>query len=161
MAKVNGGTSSCRAMVMAGQLLSKPSPLSQQNNRHQRFLKLQRRMATTSAAGRGNKIPALVQPDLASTVSLSDRHGVSNRSLIYRDVKAFLNEIGGDAREARYWLTQFQRASLSQAPAFAVLEVSFGRLSQEGMNGKSFVNTCSVTELGSCSGCGASSVVTT
>lgn len=111
---------------MAGQLLAKPSPLSQQNsNRQQRFLKLQRRMmATTSAAGRGNKIPALVQQELPTSLTLSDRHGVSNRSLIYRDVKAFLNEIDGDAREARYWLTQFQKASLSQAPAFAVLEVS-------------------------------------
>ncbi|KAL2100569.1 hypothetical protein ACEWY4_002330 [Coilia grayii] len=119
MAKVNGGSSSCRAMVIAGQLLSKPSPLCQQNDRHQRFLKLQRRMMATR---RGNKTPALVQTEMPSTVLL-DRNGVSNRTLIYRDVKAFLNEVGGDPREARYWLTQFQRASLSQAPAFAVLEV--------------------------------------
>ncbi|XP_041943807.1 N-acetylglutamate synthase, mitochondrial isoform X1 [Alosa sapidissima] len=123
MAKVNGGTSSCRAMVMAGQLLSKPSPLSQQNNRQQRFLKIQRRMMAANAAGRGNKTPAWVQQEMPSFLSLSDRHGVSNRTLIYRDVKAFLNEIGGDPREARYWLRQFQRANLSQAPAFAVLEV--------------------------------------
>ncbi|XP_063071371.1 N-acetylglutamate synthase, mitochondrial [Engraulis encrasicolus] len=122
MAKVNSGASSCRAMVMAGQLLSKPSPLCQQNDRHQRFLKLQRRMMATNAAGRGSRITALAQPEMPSTVLL-DRHGVSNRALIYRDVRAFLNEVGGDPREARYWLTQFQRASLSQAPAFAVLEV--------------------------------------
>lgn len=47
----------------------------------------------------------------------------SNRTLIYRDVKAFLSEVGGDPREARYWLTQFQRATSPQAPAFAVLEL--------------------------------------
>ena len=134
MAKVNAGTCSCRAMVMAGQLLSKPSPLSQQNNRQQRFLKLQRRVMATSAAGRGNKTPALVQQEIPSSLPLSDRHSVSNRTFIYRDVKAFLNEIGGDPREARYWLTQFQRANLSQVPAFAVLEVSFGQL--VGMNGR-------------------------
>lgn len=46
-----------------------------------------------------------------------------NRTLVSRDVKAFLNEVGGDPREARYWLTQFLRASSAQAPAFAVLEL--------------------------------------
>lgn len=111
-------------MVMAGQLFSKPSPLHHPNNGQQRFLKLQRRVMATSAAGPGNKAPTLIQPEIPCSIPQYDRLGVSNRTLIYRDVKAFLNEIGGDPREARYWLTQFQRANLSQAPAFAVFEVN-------------------------------------
>ncbi|KAF3847037.1 hypothetical protein F7725_004115, partial [Dissostichus mawsoni] len=51
----------------------------------------------------------------------SDRQ--PNMNLIHRDVKAFLREVGGNPREARYWLTQFQRASAAKSPAFAVLEV--------------------------------------
>uniref|UniRef100_H3D0R6 N-acetylglutamate synthase, mitochondrial n=1 Tax=Tetraodon nigroviridis TaxID=99883 RepID=H3D0R6_TETNG len=47
----------------------------------------------------------------------------TSRNLIYRDVRAFLSEVGGDPREARYWLTQFQSATATQSPAFAVLEV--------------------------------------
>ncbi|XP_062310886.1 N-acetylglutamate synthase, mitochondrial [Osmerus eperlanus] len=123
MAKVNSSTSSCRAMVMAGKYLSNPSPVLSQSTGHRRMLKLQRRLASSNAAGHGSKIPALGHQDFPNSFSASDRHVLSTRTLIYRDAKAFLNEIGGDPREARYWLTQFQRASLSQAPAFAVIEV--------------------------------------
>ncbi|CAL8301515.1 unnamed protein product [Merluccius merluccius] len=78
-----------------------------------------RRAASSSAADSGRQPAAWAQQeDLAR-----DRHARSNRTLIYRDVKAFLKEVGGDPREARYWLTQFQRASSPQAPAFAVLEL--------------------------------------
>ncbi|XP_066497557.1 N-acetylglutamate synthase, mitochondrial [Hoplias malabaricus] len=122
MAKMNGGASGCRAIVMAGQLLSKPSPLAQQQKSgQQRFAKLQRRMMAGTTAGQGSRTPSWSQQEAPGTASHSDRNVWSNRTLIYRDVKAFLNEVGGDPREARYWLTQFQRAS--QAPAFAVLEI--------------------------------------
>ncbi|KAG9343813.1 hypothetical protein JZ751_013194, partial [Albula glossodonta] len=81
-------------------------------------------MSSSNDAGHRSKIPAYVaQLDPPGSLTAADRHALSNRTLIYRDVKAFLSEIGGDPREARYWLTQFQRASLSQCPAFAVLEV--------------------------------------
>ncbi|XP_072549698.1 N-acetylglutamate synthase, mitochondrial isoform X2 [Salminus brasiliensis] len=124
MAKVNGGTPGCRAIVMAGQFLSKPSPLAQrQHSGQQRFAKLQRRMMSASNAGPGSKTPVWNQQEAPGSVSASDRNVWSNRTLIYRDVKAFLSEVGGDPREARYWLTQFQRANRSQAPAFAVLEI--------------------------------------
>ncbi|KAI4888110.1 hypothetical protein NFI96_021827 [Prochilodus magdalenae] len=124
MAKVNGGASGCRAIVIAGQLLSKPSPLAQrQNSGQQRFAKLQRRMMSASTAGKGSKTPVWTQQEAPASVSPADRNIRTNRTLIYRDVKAFLNEVGGDPREARYWLTQFQRANRSQAPAFAVLEI--------------------------------------
>ncbi|XP_028821098.1 N-acetylglutamate synthase, mitochondrial-like [Denticeps clupeoides] len=118
MAKVTGG-----AMVIAGQLLSKPLTLSQQRNNRLRPLELQRRVMATSVAGQGTRTPASPPQDHIGAPSLSDRHVASTRTFIYRDVKAFLNEVGGDPREARYWLTQFQRANLTQAPAFAVLEV--------------------------------------
>ncbi|TKS92401.1 N-acetylglutamate synthase, mitochondrial [Collichthys lucidus] len=98
MAKVNSGSSGCRAMVMAGKYLSSPSPPALTRNsghRQRRMFGPQRRMASSDAAGAGGKT---------------------------RDVKAFLNEVGGDPREARYWLTQFQRAASAQSP-FAVLEV--------------------------------------
>ncbi|KAJ7992190.1 hypothetical protein DPEC_G00275960 [Dallia pectoralis] len=124
MAKVNSGTSSCRAMVMAGKYLANPLPgLAPSTGQHQRMLKIQRRLGSSQAAGKGGNTPALAQQEFHSSLSASDRHVRSNRTLIYRDVKAFLNEIGGDPREARYWLTQFQRANLAQSPAFAVLEV--------------------------------------
>lgn len=111
-------------MIMAGQFLSKPSAQVQIKNRRM-FLELQRRMSSRGDAGHRSKIPAyLAQPDATGSLTAADRHALSNRTLIYRDVKAFLSEIGGDPREARYWLTQFQKANVSQSPAFAVIEVS-------------------------------------
>ncbi|XP_051573537.1 N-acetylglutamate synthase, mitochondrial [Myxocyprinus asiaticus] len=123
MAQVNSGSSSCRAMVMAGQFWTKPSALrQQQSGHHQRRLSaLNQRMRSASSAGHGRKTPAWTQQEVPNYTSPIDRNAWSNRTLIYRDVKAFLKEIGGDPREARYWLTHFQRAGLS--PAFAVLEV--------------------------------------
>ncbi|XP_036409431.1 N-acetylglutamate synthase, mitochondrial [Megalops cyprinoides] len=123
MAKVNTGSSRCRAMIMAGQFLSKSSAVVQDNSQRV-FPKLKRHMSSPGAAGGWSKIPAsLAQPESPNCVTAADRHVLSNRTLIYRDVKAFLSEIGGDPREARYWLTQFQKAHLTQSPAFAVLEV--------------------------------------
>ncbi|XP_073689579.1 N-acetylglutamate synthase, mitochondrial [Garra rufa] len=123
MAKVNSGSSGCRAVVMAGQFWTRPPAPSQQwSGHHQRRLtSVNQRMRASSAAGRGSKSPARSQQELPYYGSLSERNVWANRRLIYRDVKAFLNEVGGDPREARYWLTHFQRAGSS--PAFAVLEV--------------------------------------
>lgn len=126
MAKVNSGSSGCRAMVMAGRYLSNPSPpvLTRAPGQQQRrMLGPPRRMMSSNAAGTGGKTAALAQPEHLGYFSAADRQVLANRNLIYRDVKAFLNEVGGDPQEARYWLTQFQRASASQSPAFAVLEV--------------------------------------
>ncbi|XP_071759472.1 N-acetylglutamate synthase, mitochondrial [Centroberyx gerrardi] len=128
MAKVNSGSSGRRAMVMAGKYLSgpaaAPSALLQSSGQQQRrMFRLQRRFVSSNAAGTGGKTAALAQQEYPGFFSAADRHALANRTLIYRDVKAFLNEVGGDPREARYWLTQFQRATSAQAPAFAVLEV--------------------------------------
>ncbi|XP_058626277.1 N-acetylglutamate synthase, mitochondrial isoform X2 [Onychostoma macrolepis] len=116
MAKVNSGSSGCRAVVMAGQFWTRQPALRQQRSaQHQRRLaSVNQRMRASSAAGHGGKTSAWSQQELPN-------YAWSNRTLIYRDVKAFLNEIGGDPREARYWLTHFQRAG--SFPAFAVLEV--------------------------------------
>ncbi|XP_067228898.1 N-acetylglutamate synthase, mitochondrial [Chanodichthys erythropterus] len=123
MAKVNSGSSGCRAMAMAGQFWTKPSALSQQRSAHhqRRLVTVNQRMRSASAAGHWSKTPAWTQQELLNNTSPTELNVWSNRTLIYRDVKAFLNQIGGDPREARYWLTHFQRAGLS--PAFAVLEV--------------------------------------
>ncbi|XP_050959507.1 N-acetylglutamate synthase, mitochondrial isoform X2 [Labeo rohita] len=123
MAKVNSGSSGCRAVVMAGQFWTRPPALSQHRSSHhqRRLTSVNQRMRASSAAGPWSKSPAWSQQELPSYGSLSERNVWSNRTLIYRDVKAFLNEVGGDPREARYWLTHFQRAGSS--PAFAVLEV--------------------------------------
>lgn len=126
MAKVNSGSSGCRAVVMAGRYLSSPSPhaLSRScGQRQRRIFGQQRRMMSSDPTGTGGKTAAVAQQEPLGYFSSADRHVLANRNLIYRDVKAFLNEVGGDPREARYWLTQFQRASSSQSPAFAVLEV--------------------------------------
>ncbi|KAM4598585.1 N-acetylglutamate synthase, mitochondrial [Polymixia lowei] len=121
MAKVNSGSSGCRAMVMAGTYFS--PALSQSLGRQRRMFKLQRRSVSSSAAGKGSNTAAWAQQEYPNPFISTDRFLLSNRNLIYRDVKAFLNEVGGDPREARYWLTQFQRATSAQTPAFAVLEV--------------------------------------
>ncbi|XP_056258475.1 N-acetylglutamate synthase, mitochondrial [Seriola aureovittata] len=126
MAKVNSGSSGCRAMVMAGKYLSSPSlPVLTRSSgqRQRRMFGPHRRMVSSDAAGTGGKTAALAQLEQPGYFSAADRHVLANRNLIYRDVKAFLNEVGGDPREARYWLTQFQRATSAQSPAFAILEV--------------------------------------
>lgn len=105
---------------MAGQLLTKPS--SQQKTGQRKFARLQRRALSATAAVQA-KTPTWSPQDRSIFPPVSDCNVWSNRTLISRDVKAFLNEVGGDPREARYWLTQFQRANVSQAPAFAVLQI--------------------------------------
>lgn len=109
-------------MVKAGRYLSTPSvtrcPGGQR--RREKFGPQPRTMSAVAAGTGGNGV-ALAQHERPG--SLSDRHAPTNGNLIYRDVKAFLNEVGGTPREARYWLTQFQRATSAQSTAFAVLEV--------------------------------------
>ncbi|KAA8584777.1 hypothetical protein FQN60_003471, partial [Etheostoma spectabile] len=134
MAKVNSGASGCRAMVKAGQYLSSPSSTSRYSGQRQReMFSPQRRMASADAAGTGGKPAALAQQEQLGYFSPTDRHMQASRNLIYRDVKAFLNEVGGNPREARYWLTQFQRATSAQSPAFAVLEVDSSVFSSREM----------------------------
>ncbi|XP_041813878.1 N-acetylglutamate synthase, mitochondrial [Chelmon rostratus] len=126
MAKVNSGSSGCRAVVMAGKYLASPGPPALTRScgqRQRRMFGPQRRVMSSDAAGTGGKTAALAQQEHPGYFSAADRHVLANRNLIYRDVKAFLNEVGGDPREARYWLTQFQRAASAQCSAFAVLEV--------------------------------------
>ncbi|XP_044036270.1 N-acetylglutamate synthase, mitochondrial [Siniperca chuatsi] len=126
MAKVNSGSSGCRAMVMAGKYLSSPSPpaLSRSScQRQRRMFGPQYCMMSSDAAGMRGKSATLTQQENLGFISAADRHVLPNRNLIYRDVKAFLNEVGGDPREARYWLTQFQKATSAQSPVFAVMEV--------------------------------------
>lgn len=111
---------------MAGKYLSSPvtPALSRSSSQRQRgMLGPQRRVLSSEAAGTGRKNASLTQQEHMGYFSTGDRHVLTNRNLIYRDVKAFLNEVGGDPREARYWLTQFQKATSTQSPAFAVLEV--------------------------------------
>ncbi|XP_034567623.1 N-acetylglutamate synthase, mitochondrial [Notolabrus celidotus] len=127
MSKVNGGSSGCRAVVMAGRYLSSPSaaPAVTRSSvqRQRRIICAQRRMMSSDPASTGGKAAAVAQQEQPGYLSAADRHALTNRNLIYRDVKAFLNEVGGDPREARYWLTQFQKANKAMSPAFAVLEV--------------------------------------
>lgn len=126
MAKVNSSSSGCRAVVMAGKYLSSPSPPALtrgSGHRQRRMFGPQPRMMSSELAGAGGKTAASAQQEHSGFFSAKDRHVLANRNLIYRDVKAFLNEVGGDPREARYWLTQFQRATSGQSPAFAILEV--------------------------------------
>ncbi|XP_037545322.1 N-acetylglutamate synthase, mitochondrial [Nematolebias whitei] len=121
MSKVNSGSPGCRAMVMATKYLSNSSWSSGLKQRE--MCARQGRAVSSTAAGTGGRTAALAPLENLGYVSAADRHALPNRSLIYRDVKAFLNEVGGNPREARYWLTQFQRATSAQSPAFAVLEV--------------------------------------
>lgn len=124
MAKINSGSSGCRVVVMAGKYLSSKSPQSS-NQRQRKMFGPNRCMMSSDVAGAGGKNAPLTQQDCLGYYPAAERHALANRNLIYRDVKAFLNEVGGDSREARYWLTQFQRATSSKCPAFAVLEVGW------------------------------------
>ncbi|XP_077590953.1 N-acetylglutamate synthase, mitochondrial [Stigmatopora nigra] len=102
MANVNSGHSGRRAVVLAGKYLSKTSP-----------------QASTTKGFQ----PRTMSPPARASSSASRPFSASAKSnLIYRDVKAFLGQIGGDPREARYWLGQFQRAASGNSP-FAVIEV--------------------------------------
>ncbi|XP_062264563.1 N-acetylglutamate synthase, mitochondrial isoform X2 [Platichthys flesus] len=126
MATVNTGSCGSRAVVLAGKYLSGPGvpvPTQSSGLRQRRLLGPHPRMVSSDAAGKRGKAAALAQQEPPGNCSAAERHMPANRSLIYRDVKAFLGEVGGDPREARYWLTQFQRAAAAQSPAFAVLEV--------------------------------------
>ncbi|XP_063815964.1 N-acetylglutamate synthase, mitochondrial [Pseudophryne corroboree] len=46
-----------------------------------------------------------------------------DRSLVRRDIRAFLKECGGTPSEARHWLAQFQEMHSTYQKAFAVVEV--------------------------------------
>ncbi|KAM4622880.1 N-acetylglutamate synthase, mitochondrial [Discoglossus pictus] len=46
-----------------------------------------------------------------------------DRSLVRRDIRAFLKECGGTPSEARHWLAQFQEMHSNYQKAFAVIEV--------------------------------------
>ncbi|XP_056263658.1 N-acetylglutamate synthase, mitochondrial [Pseudoliparis swirei] len=124
MAKVTGSASGCRAMVKVGRYLSCSSLARCAGGQRQReTFGPQRRTMSADAAGTEGKSAALAQQEQLGCLPAADRHMPTNRNLIYRDVKAFLNEVGGNPREARYWLNQFQRATSAQSTAFAVLEV--------------------------------------
>ncbi|KAM4535184.1 N-acetylglutamate synthase, mitochondrial [Fundulus diaphanus] len=128
MSKVNSGSAGCRAVVMAGKYLTGPGRCSTliagtSGQQRGRMRAPQCRTVSSTAARMGGRTAAVGQQETPGYFSAADRHVLANRNLIYRDVKAFLSEVGGDPREARYWLTQFQRATLAQSPAFAVLEV--------------------------------------
>ncbi|TNN42070.1 N-acetylglutamate synthase, mitochondrial [Liparis tanakae] len=111
-------------MVKVGRYLSCPSLARCAGGQRQReTFGPQRRTMSADAAGTEGKSAALAQQEQLGCLPAADRHMPTNRNLIYRDVKAFLNEVGGNPREARYWLTQFQRATSAQSTAFAVLEV--------------------------------------
>ncbi|XP_012887394.1 PREDICTED: N-acetylglutamate synthase, mitochondrial [Dipodomys ordii] len=47
----------------------------------------------------------------------------AGRSLVQRDIQAFLNQCGASPGEARHWLTQFQTCQYSADKPFAVIEV--------------------------------------
>lgn len=48
----------------------------------------------------------------------------AGKSLVQRDIQAFLNQCGASPGEARHWLTQFQTCYHSVDKPFAVMEVS-------------------------------------
>lgn len=125
MSTVNSSSTGCRAAKMAGKFLSGSGRCSAVTTGQQQGRMRSHCQAVSSTTAHMGGPPAAVrQQDNPGYFSATDRNAQTNRNLIYRDVRAFLNEVGGDPREARYWLTQFQRSTLVQSPAFAVLEVN-------------------------------------
>ncbi|XP_077391142.1 N-acetylglutamate synthase, mitochondrial [Festucalex cinctus] len=113
MANVNRGQSGCRAVAMASKYLSKTSPLEMTKGFPSR------KVGPTTLRASSSSAPGMAGKTAARHFSASAR---AKTNQAYRDVKAFLSQVGGDPREARYWLTQFQRATSPQSP-FAVIEV--------------------------------------
>ncbi|XP_043531019.1 N-acetylglutamate synthase, mitochondrial isoform X3 [Chiloscyllium plagiosum] len=116
MATASSASAGTRAVAKAGQLLSCRRVLGSPS------VPGVRRLSAVKASGhsRSRNTPG---PETDRSVPLVSHHRAT-RSLVYRDVKLFLNEIGADPREARYWLTQFQNASSSgNNKLFAVVEV--------------------------------------
>uniref|UniRef100_A0A0D9S130 N-acetylglutamate synthase, mitochondrial n=1 Tax=Chlorocebus sabaeus TaxID=60711 RepID=A0A0D9S130_CHLSB len=63
----------------------------------------------------------------------------SGRSLVQRDIQAFLNQCGASPGEARHWLTQFQTCHHSPDKPFAVIEVDEEVLKcQQGVSSLAF-----------------------
>ncbi|XP_039596388.1 N-acetylglutamate synthase, mitochondrial [Polypterus senegalus] len=113
MAKVNPGST----IAMANHLLAPTRPS------RGTLPQLRRRMSAASGAGLSrNRLTAEAFNEKRLLSSMAAPMAVS-RSLSYRDVTAFLEQVGGDPREVRYWLGHFQKCSRSQSPAFAVMEV--------------------------------------
>eukprot|EP00061_Rhincodon_typus_P007412 g29085.t1 len=115
MATASSASAGTRAVAKAGQFLSCRRILSAQS------VPGFRRLSAVKASGR-NRSRNTPVPETDRSVPLVSHHRAT-RSLVYRDVKLFLNEIGADPREARYWLTQFQNASSNgNNKLFAVVE---------------------------------------
>ncbi|KAI4792431.1 hypothetical protein KUCAC02_033387 [Chaenocephalus aceratus] len=123
MAQVRSRQSGFRALLTAGEQLLWGPAFTRSSRKVQRHVFDPHRGIGHSEAGSvAARAAALAQKHQQEEQRLfSDRQ--PNMNLIYRDVKAFLRELGGNPREARYWLTQFQRASAAKSPTFAVLEV--------------------------------------
>lgn len=111
MASATSASAGSRAVATAGRFLSskRAAPCSPGLRR-----------LSAVQAGRRCKLPGAPLQDVDRSAPLVAHHQIA-RSLVYKDVRMFLNEIGADPREARYWLTQFQNASTR---LFAVVEVS-------------------------------------
>ncbi|XP_032891195.1 N-acetylglutamate synthase, mitochondrial isoform X2 [Amblyraja radiata] len=110
MASATSASAGSRAVATAGRLLSskRAAPCGPGLRR-----------LSAVQAGRSCKLRGAPLQDVDRSAPLVAHHQIA-RSLVYKDVRMFLNEIGADPREARYWLTQFQNASTR---LFAVVEV--------------------------------------
>ncbi|XP_078385795.1 N-acetylglutamate synthase, mitochondrial isoform X2 [Cetorhinus maximus] len=125
MATASSASAGTRAVAKAGQLLSSKHALSAASCAAPAAAAVPgiRRLSAVKASGHNRPRNAPMQEAADRSVPLVNHHRAT-RSLVYRDVKMFLNEIGADPREARYWLTQFQNASTSgNNKLFAVVEV--------------------------------------
>lgn len=68
--------------------------------------------------------PAVEEPWTPLPAPLESPAPPAGRSLVQRDIQAFLNQCGASPGEARHWLTQFQTCYHSVDKPFAVMEVS-------------------------------------
>ncbi|XP_069760725.1 N-acetylglutamate synthase, mitochondrial isoform X2 [Narcine bancroftii] len=112
MASATSASAGTRAVATAGRFLSCKSASPRRPGLRQ--------LSAVKLGKQGGRRAAAVQ-EAERPVPLVGHHQ-SARSLVYKDVRMFLNEIGADPREARYWLTQFQSVG-SGSKLFAVVEV--------------------------------------
>uniref|UniRef100_A0A2K5DB12 N-acetylglutamate synthase, mitochondrial n=1 Tax=Aotus nancymaae TaxID=37293 RepID=A0A2K5DB12_AOTNA len=74
-----------------------------------------------------SQTPAAEKPSWVPTPTAPVPHeppeSPRGRSLVQRDIQAFLNQCGASPGEARHWLTQFQTCHHSADKPFAVIEV--------------------------------------
>ncbi|XP_029429837.1 N-acetylglutamate synthase, mitochondrial [Rhinatrema bivittatum] len=91
--------------------------------RQRQLLDSKMRVSRHLALGTRPSYDELPSDHWETSAEISSTSPPVNRSMVQRDIRAFLNECGGTPSEAHRWLAQFQTMNLACNKPFAVIEV--------------------------------------